>query len=81
MARTISPAVAHTRARVAAKTRDVRAGVCPESDLVDAQRDHNAARAADYIERVLAAAPELTDEQRSRLAELLRPARRKAGAA
>jgi excisionase family DNA binding protein len=32
-------------------------------------------RAAAYIEKLLAEAPELTDEQRSKLAELLRPAR------
>jgi excisionase family DNA binding protein len=33
---------------------------------------------AEYIEQVLAVAPPLTDEQRSRLAELLRPARNQA---
>ena len=35
----------------------------------------DAARIADYIEKTLAAAPPLTDDQRTRLAELLRPAR------
>jgi hypothetical protein len=33
------------------------------------------AKIADYIERMLAEAPPLTDEQRTRLAELLRPVR------
>ena len=37
--------------------------------------DKAAAKIAAYIERTLAAAPPLTDEQRVRLAELLRPAR------
>ena len=37
-----------------------------------------AARIAEYIDKTLAAAPPLTAEQRTRLAELLRPARRAA---
>jgi hypothetical protein len=73
MARTISPEVAHTRARVAAKSRDHNRAACPETELSDAKRDHRAAVLADYIARSLAAAPPLTDEQRVRLAELLRP--------
>ncbi|MGV0699137.1 hypothetical protein ABQF47_12145 [Mycolicibacter sinensis] len=46
-------------------------------------RRRNAAteKIAAYIERTLAAAPPLTDEQRHRLAELLRPARNTAGKA
>ncbi|WP_082970369.1 helix-turn-helix domain-containing protein [Mycobacterium sp. E2989] len=36
---------------------------------------------ADYIEQVLAVAPPLSDEQRARLAELLRPARNGGGQA
>ena len=35
-----------------------------------------AAKVSDYIEKVLAEAPPLSDEQRNRLAELPRPARR-----
>jgi hypothetical protein len=35
----------------------------------------NAERTAEYIERVLAEAPPLTDEQRTKLAELLVPVR------
>jgi hypothetical protein len=40
-----------------------------------------ARRLAHHIEKTLAEAPPLTDEQRTRLAELLRPARRNGGAA
>ena len=43
----------------------------PEKDLA-------ALRLEDYVRRVVAAAPPLTDEQRTRLAELVRPARRAA---
>lgn len=42
----------------------------PEPDAVD-----------QWVERVLATAPPLTDEQRTRLAELLRPVRKTGGAA
>ncbi|WP_273733367.1 hypothetical protein [Mycolicibacterium septicum] len=45
------------------------------SKIDDARRDLAEAKIADYVERVLAAAPPLTDEQRVRLAELLRPVR------
>lgn len=41
----------------------------------DRRRDLIEAKAADYIEKVLAQRPPLTDEQRNRLAELLRPVR------
>jgi hypothetical protein len=40
-----------------------------------ARRDFATEKLADYIQRVVAAAPPLTDEQRVRLAELLTPAR------
>jgi hypothetical protein len=42
----------------------------------DRRRDLIEAKAADYIEKVLAQRPPLTDEQRNRLAELLRPVRK-----
>lgn len=72
----LSPAVAHHRARVAAMSRAVRNGERPAADLDRAKRDFNAAKIADYIRRALAEAPPLTDEQRVRLADLLRPARK-----
>lgn len=78
MARKISPAVAKSRAHLAALHRGVRAGERPESDLIDAQRDHVAAKLSDLIERALAEAPPLTVEQRVGLAELFQPARESA---
>ncbi|MDP9692712.1 UNVERIFIED_ORG: hypothetical protein J2X79_000241 [Arthrobacter globiformis] len=40
----------------------------------DARRDLAAAKLAQYVERVVAEAPPLTDEQVNRIARLLRPA-------
>ena len=67
------PHVSHARARVAALSRP---GAGDHAKRTQARRDLNAAKLQDYIERTLAAAPPLSDEQRNRLAELLRPARR-----
>ncbi len=58
----------HHRARVAALSRD-RAPDDPE--LVDARRSLAAARLEDYIEKTVAAAPQLTGAQRARLRGLL----------
>ena len=73
----ISPAAAHHRASIGALTRAIRAGERLPDDpaLVDAKRGLAEAKISDYIEKVLAQAPPLTDEQRIRLAEMLRPAR------
>lgn len=60
----------HHRGRVAALSRS-RASDDPE--FIAAKTDLVAANIADYLIRTLAAAPPLTDEQRTRLAELLRP--------
>ena len=49
--------------------------------IEDRRRDLAEAKIADYIEKILAEAPPLTDAQRTALAELLRPARRNGGAA
>jgi hypothetical protein len=46
----------------------------PEA-IQDARRNFAEAKIADYVTRVLGQAPELREEQRTRLAELLRPAR------
>lgn len=64
----IHPDVARTRARVASLTRSRTAD---DVDLAQARRDLTAATAAAGIERILATAPPLTDEQRARLAGLL----------
>jgi len=58
----------HERARVASLTRS-RPGNDP--DLLNARRNLAEARLADYITRTVAAAPPLTEAQRSRLALLL----------
>jgi len=66
-----SPAVASTRGRVAALTRSVRNGERPESDLIEARRAHRAAKTFDYVQKALAEAPPMTDEQAHRIAALL----------
>jgi hypothetical protein len=60
----------HERARIAALTRSRSAD---DPDLVNARRNLKAERLADYITRVVDAAPPLTPAQRDRLALLLRP--------
>jgi hypothetical protein len=72
----LSPAVTHERARIAALSRDRQPD---DPKLVEARRNLHAARLKQHIEKTLAAAPPLTDEQRCRLAELLRPVRRLGG--
>lgn len=68
----------HERARVAALTRS-RTPDDPE--LVDARRNLAAERLAAYIEKTVSAAPPLSDAQRLRLTDLLRPHRSAAIAA
>lgn len=58
--------VQHHRARVA-----VLARVGTDEERTDARRDLAVAKIAQYVERVVAEAPPLTDEQRERLAGLL----------
>ncbi len=62
----------HHRARIGALSRS-RTDDDPE--LVDARRGLAEANIAAYVQKVLDAAPPLTDEQRTRLAELLKPVR------
>lgn len=45
----------------------------PEQDPGELQRDLRAAQLEEHVRRVVAAAPPLTDEQRSRLSTLLSP--------
>ncbi len=56
------------RARVASLSRS---RTPDDPALVEARRNLRAARAEDYIKRLVEAAPPLTDQQRSRLAVLL----------
>ena len=62
------------QARVAALSRCVRTGERPADDpaLADAKRNFKALRAEEYITRVLSEGPPLTDQQRTRLADLFR---------
>src|ERR1700744_5997515 len=74
----LSQNLAHHRARVGALSRD-RAPDDPE--FIAAKRDLAAAKIAEYVSRVVTAAPPLTDEQRTKLAELLRLVRATSAAA
>ncbi len=58
------------RARVASLSRS---RTPDDPDLIDARRNLRCERLADYIERVVAEAPPLTDAQRDKLVVLLRP--------
>jgi hypothetical protein len=58
----------HDRARVAALSRDRKPD---DPDLLAAKQDLRASRAEEYIKRVVADAPPLTQDQRARLAVLL----------
>jgi len=73
----LSADAAHQRAKIGALTRAVRNGErpadCPE--LREAKQKLAEIRAEDHVRRILDSAPPLSDEQRTRLAELLRPAR------
>ncbi len=59
--------VAKTRARIATATR-----TGTPDDVAEARRAHATASLAAHIARVVAEAPPLTDEQKSRLTVLLR---------
>ncbi len=69
--------IPHHRARVAALTRSRKPD---DTELVAAKRELAEARIAASIDRITAEAPALTDEQRTKLAELLRPVRNSGGA-
>lgn len=64
--------ILHERARIAALSRSRQAD---DPELVAARRNLKVLRLEEHIESVLGKAPALTDEQRSKLAELLRPVR------
>jgi hypothetical protein len=59
----------HERARVASLSRSRTAD---DPDLVEARRNMRAERLADHIAKVVAQAPPLSNEQREKLAQLLR---------
>jgi hypothetical protein len=74
----ISPAVKHQRARVA---RLCQSYSPDHPKLVDARRDLAATRLEEHVRRVVAEAPPLSDEQRDKIANLLRGGTDSGGAA
>ena len=64
----ISPAVAHERARIASLSRS---RTVDDPELVEARRNLRAASLEAHVKRILSEAPPLSDEQRRRLAGLL----------
>jgi hypothetical protein len=64
-----SATVAKLRASLARRTQSYPPD---HKQVVDARRDFAAAKIADYIAKVVAEAPPLTDEQRVRICALLR---------
>lgn len=66
-----------TRAQYARLSRDLPPG---HPTLTELRTRLKLERAEEYVGKLLAEAPPLTDEQRTRLAELLKPVRRTAGA-
>jgi hypothetical protein len=66
----MDPQQRRTRARVAALKRHHP----DDKQTLDLARDFKAARLAEYVERMMDAAPPLSQEQRDKLANLLRGA-------
>lgn len=58
----------HTRSKLAAEVRRN-----PDADVTELRRQLKAERLEEHIRRVVDDAPPLSDEQRARLAQLLRP--------
>lgn len=61
-----NPSVATARGRLAVNTR-----WHPNADHAELRRELAAAKLAEYVARVVAEAPPLTDEQKTRIASLL----------
>jgi hypothetical protein len=73
----ISPELASKRGRFAALARTVKTGERKPNDpkYVAAQQALKAANLEKHIKTVVDSAPPLTEEQRTKLAELLKPVR------
>lgn len=63
------------RARVAALTRGVRAGERTQAELDEAIRAFKASRVEEYVTKIVADWPTLSDEQMDRVCALLRTGR------
>lgn len=69
------PTVPSSRRRAAAVVGALHRHHGPDDPrLADARRDLRAAELEEHVRRIVAEAPPLTDDQRSRIAALLRPA-------
>jgi len=68
----------HHRARIGALSRDRKPD---DPELVDARRALAEIKLAEHIDKALSGWPPLTDEQRAKLAELLKPVRVRNGGA
>lgn len=74
--RRVHPKVAEKRALVGGLSRAVNNGERPDNgELNSAKAELAEAKIEAYVEKILSEAPPLTTEQRTRLAELLRPVR------
>lgn len=69
------PEVSKARATLASLSRCVKTGERSPDDLLVAREDLERAKLSAKIDELVAAAPKLTDSQRTRLAELLKPVR------
>jgi hypothetical protein len=65
----LSSAALRERGKIAALSRSRRPD---DPELVEARRNLRAERLADHVRKVVAEAPSLTDEQRDRIAAILR---------
>jgi hypothetical protein len=74
-----SPEVAHYRARIGGLAR--RGVPTDDPRYEEARRDMHAQLIHEHVTKLLAKAPPLGPEQRTKLAELLKPVRRQAEAA
>lgn len=64
----LSPAAARERGKIAALSRSRQSD---DPELIEARRNLRALRLEEYVTRIVAEAPPLTDEQRERIAALL----------
>ncbi len=77
---TITPDGRRLRAQLGTVAAQARKGRASAEDVAKARREYAAQALADHIARVVSEAPPLTNEQRERLALLLRGADRGAAA-
>lgn len=67
-----APSTAVTKIAVARAAQNLKRGTGSAEAVEDARRNHAAAKLEEYVQKVVADWPPLTDEQRARVAALLR---------